>query len=962
MPDPIPPSRNAPPGVALVVTLMMMSVLVMMVVGLAGVMRNEQAAARNLTYQVLAEQMADLGARRGMAAVLAGNLNNQPAITGPGWMRSGSTFSSLFSVGASGDNKNLEEIGTNSMILGLPDNVRGEIRVGWSNLVPPNNPANRPVGRFAFWVDDEGTKVNLNSVGSNNTNLFLPLLTAFPVSADYIFVDPATGTTNSASALRAAGLAGRSNPFVTTESLKDTNVTGLNKSNNSIGPTVFRRAKGHITAWSSNVDLTPWGAQKLNLADPAVTTAQIKAMLMTNVWTNFFGAGLGLSYKYGGGIPAATNPGNFGDYVMDQIVANIQAARGQWAVPSTNTNIFLANNPRRHRQGLPTNALGWSNNAPFLNEVAVSVGYTVTGTNVVCRFVVASEIWNPWPVDAAGFRLEIRPRKFRFFISTVQAADPTQGQNPSVDPTVTPPPGSPAGTIILGGTDTANPGGVTGSSPFGCWIGPMMENNTSYPTTAGPTILLPTISSNSLVQREDTFVYDVNFSSDPQIQPLAVIDAYVQIDRVVLRDGSGRALDWVTLDDFAMAQNFGSANTTLPGDYGQLNFSPSYPFAAAGSIFASPTISAGFDPTQAMGLAKNDPRVRLPLQAWTTSGTTNGLINTAASFPAGLQAWYRTGPNQSTLGLPNGAPAINFAASPIPFLVPDPVPAGANQTNHPHFVAGYLPTGGFKSVAQLGSIHTGLPWRTLRLQPTPAAELAQGPPDWVLLDAFTVENPTTSRPRINLNGLPIALVGNNPGLVTNGSKLVPTRAWSVLCAMAPATYKLAGGTNTNTMMTNGVPVSLTKSNSVYTSIIGIGTNLTSVLSNPSSAAGWSTKSGWSSYRTGKSFFPSNGMALTGEILEVSGVADDPNQGEDVIEGRLRGFMDLLTTRSDTFSVWSVGQGLVVVTNAVGSPIRTNVMGEVRKQTVFQRIPQFDAAKNLSGYQFKVLYTRNHVVE
>ena len=51
------------PGVALIVTLMMMSIMVMMVVGLAGVMRNEQAAARNLTYQVAAEQMADLGAR-----------------------------------------------------------------------------------------------------------------------------------------------------------------------------------------------------------------------------------------------------------------------------------------------------------------------------------------------------------------------------------------------------------------------------------------------------------------------------------------------------------------------------------------------------------------------------------------------------------------------------------------------------------------------------------------------------------------------------------------------------------------------------------------------------------------------------------------------------------------------------------------------------------------------------------
>ena len=74
-------------GVALVVTLMMMSVLVMMVVGLAGVMRNEQAAARNLTYQVLADQLAEIGARAGMAAVqeISAGGSALPTATGPGW-------------------------------------------------------------------------------------------------------------------------------------------------------------------------------------------------------------------------------------------------------------------------------------------------------------------------------------------------------------------------------------------------------------------------------------------------------------------------------------------------------------------------------------------------------------------------------------------------------------------------------------------------------------------------------------------------------------------------------------------------------------------------------------------------------------------------------------------------------------------------------------------------------------
>ena len=79
----------------------------------------------------------------------------------------------------------------------------------------------------------------------------------------------------------------------------------------------------------------------------------------------------------------------------------------------------------------------------------------------------------------------------------------------------------------------------------------------------------------------------------------------------------------------------------------------------------------------------------------------------------------------------------------------------------------------------------------------------------------------------------------------------------------------------------------------------------------------------------------------------------------MVEGRLRSFLDLVSTRSDTFSVWSVGQGLNVTTNRGN---RTNIMGEVRKQVVFQRIPQINAAGNVTGYQLKAVYTRNHVVE
>jgi hypothetical protein len=199
---------------------------------------------------------------------------------------------------------------------------------------------------------------------------------------------------------------------------------------------------------------------------------------------------------------------------------------------------------------------------------------------------------------------------------------------------------------------------------------------------------------------------------------------------------------------------------------------------------------------------------------------------------------------------------------------------------------------------------------------------------------------------------------------------------ATLCAMSVATNKLAStpAARTNAEV-NGVPLSLTNPGS-FANLSPVGANLRAVLNNVdvgntnSFKTNWSAQSGWWNYKLANTnIFPfppavgANPFLLPGEILEVKGVAEDnnatPSDGEDLIEGRLRSYLDLLTTKSDTFSVWSAGQGLVVNTNRGN---RTNVMAEMRKQTVFQRIPQFDASTNLIGYKLKILYTRNHVVE
>lgn len=588
------------PGVALVVTLMMMSVLVMMVVGLAGVMRNEQAAARNLTYQVLAEQLAEVGARQGMTAVLTSTpapAAGQITATGPGWIQAGNTTRYLFSSAASAssnDIKNLERIGTNSLILGLPSGVRGSIFAGWSNLTLPGQPANRPFARYAWWVDDEGTKLNLNAVGRNNTEGFLPLLTNFPFSADWVFVTNwQTGQTNQTNANQAQALRSRLQWLPTPEVLKSSNFLNFTNAqvsggtNNVLTGEQYHQIKGHVTTWSSNVDLTPWGAPKVNLADPAVTAAQIKAMLTTNVWTNVSGGNLTLARKYGGGITDTTNPGSFGDTIMNFIAADLQSMCGQPAAPTLNTN-----NPEnlsifRHRFRLPLAPVGnqYSNTPtqrgfhPYLTEVMASVDSFAGASSITVTLYLQIEVFNPWGFDlpANNFQLSILPRKFRFHVTT---------GNDNAVPTVTGPPGflTVTGTIWPDGKGDMQ--GLRGT--LGCWAGPMIEDGNPWPIASPITRNVPALPARSHTIVSVPLVWTLLFNG---VNPVRVDQAYVMLDRVILESVGNTALDWVSLDDFSQGANYGfgpTFYTRFAADIGQMAFNRAtavYPAARRGTAY-----------------------------------------------------------------------------------------------------------------------------------------------------------------------------------------------------------------------------------------------------------------------------------------------------------------------------------------------------------------------------------------
>ena len=965
----------ASPGVALIVTLLMMSVLVMMVVGLAGVMRNEQAAARNLTYQVLAEQLAEIGARQGIAEVLsASSTNIQIVASGPGWIHRNSSRIPLFLTSTVSGVKNLEEFGTNSLILSLPDNVRGGIQAGWSNLVAPGESTARPMGRYSYWVDDEGSKLNLNLIGGPNTG-FLALTTNFPVPGSFVFIDPATGMTNNASALREVGLARRPHVFFTVESLKDTNTTTLTSSNEAVSGNVYRRTKGHVTAWSSNLDLTPWGTRKFPLGDltdttkyPTVADAQaaLKAALATNALTNFFGPNMTLARKFGGGSLSSINSGNHGDLVMDQITANILAAQGRPVVLTNPLRDYQRSNPAtsfvRHRNSMPLR-IASQYQGPYLEQVRARVDWQINAnTNVAGRLLLWVRVINPTTNRYTNWSVKVQPRKWKYVVAPV-AGSGFAGAS-AINLVYGPP---------LGGFPHTPDEGFN-IVPGPAWEVPSRIFNKSWP-------LDRFFTSNNLTfnprSTNDLFFANLITFTLAGVQanelPATVSRAYVMLDQVGLYDSGApnttNLRDWLTHDDLAQLGNYRNDGFQ---DYGQFSFHPGL-YAGAGNapinvgagVFPSPNVSL-FTPGTSLGVRKIDPQARFPVCFFVTNVTQAADLG---RLRAGGWEDSATGPRIWTTNTRVSYTNTDGSVTGITYLWPDPAPRVSDVLDHPHFTPGFYVTNGFTSIGQLGAIHTGIPWRTLRLQPQNATERSaangatNSPPDWIVLDMLTATNATNFFPMINVNGLPVCLRGTRPGVATNANGGVSARSWAVIAAMAPAGSRVSG--SPQVLASNGVPLTLMSNGMAYPNLTLIASNLTAVLSNPASPIGWSSNSTWAgAVRSNQAIFPTNGLLLRGELLEVRGVAEDisasPTLGEDVIEGRLRCFLDLMTTRSDTFSVWSVGQGLAYNTNQSTNAI---LMGEIRKQTVFQRIPMLDPNTGLvTNQQVRMLYTRNHVIE
>ena len=242
----------------------------------------------------------------------------------------------------------------------------------------------------------------------------------------------------------------------------------------------------------------------------------------------------------------------------------------------------------------------------------------------------------------------------------------------------------------------------------------------------------------------------------------------------------------------------------------------------------------------------------------------------------------------------------------VPPLPPAPFPPQPDTSSNGRFSTASFrmpypkghtknPFGLVQSPGELGFIHTGLegkskgtpakvgiPWRTLRLQPSRYTDTKEVP-DWALMDLFTVPS------------------------------VVPAVATTLF---APYGTAIAGRVNLNATAAEpfglqhraalaAVLLNARKSSVVETAKLNAteAATLADAIFNRTLAD--KKVVGAKTLLEGKQYGYTAGYDSPGEVAEIKGIADGGEESEELV----RSISNLLTTRSNVFSVYSIGQAI-----------------------------------------------------
>lgn len=934
------PSRPGQRGSALIITLMFLVLATILVIGFAEQVRLERSSAKSYLERARAEQFAQMGldSAKGILQRYTGNSSevwaSQPgALMVPASAGSKTLANSVplhsgqstLSPGAPEVESQAAELnlqmlagnGTHLITDDVPSLPLRWIYVREDGVIDTNEPpdlantANPLVGRFAFWVDDESSKINLNtawqrggknpypqshptsiSLSAISTNVTSTMvdelhtaITGSP-TGDYSVINRFLNSPAEAGAVSSGWAAaieeskfqvthynhdpgttffGEPRIMLTTQQMYAPRDSSGNFLTNASGTRYF------LDILNNSGTATNRGADPGTLAaiDAAKYTTAVKLLVdymqKTN-WPMVSGNGSIQSKYYGGDSNRLAQIAvNIIEYVRSAESAEpvIEMMRTHW----NGTNYINDLNGTTWDKDGNFQGIG---RVPFLTEVGfardLTNTVTIAGTTYFrCSFFREVYLPEEWGVEKFDL-LKPRPGENLFVnLPTVQRRDiPT----------------------------TTSSAGISDDDSFRYWISSNRQNQNGVPVSLQPID---------------------NHPSYFRVYPNDILDASGNIASSIILPGEYRVIRkdfWVDTafrDKFldgnklsvagALASSTSSGPATNPGDYfyklaqAQLIaplYSPNP--SAATTAFMVPLVGNGNSYASASTLQTDDPRNNAIQADWKSAPQTLGKHNTGVR----TDGTSSKSPNATTQA-PQDTDAsgkISGASSRMPY------PRG-----HPK-----NPDGIVQSVGELGLIHTGIegnstrtsnnvPWRTLRLQPTPAKS-TNVVPDWAFMDLFTVPTavPKAAAKIFTPYGSHVA------GRINVNSKADPFGDQS-LTRVSPLKALLTGVTKNST-------------NNAKLTADEVATLATNIYNRTLSSKG-------------KSYGFADGYDSPGEIAEIAGVADGGEETEEV----MRGIANLISARGSVFTVYTIGQSLK---QTPGNKLL--ITGELRQQVMLEGYP------------------------
>jgi len=933
--------KNAEDASALVLTLLVIVLLSATVVSFLSSTRTEQIATSNYTSKVKAEMFATTATQQAMAKIQQGfnttgnGTGNFTSVitTQPGRITkyfflngncTGNATEELFSgtgnvtTNGTANLNNLQNPGnstSNATINQWTITGNASERINVPMQVVTSN--GTVVGRIAYYVDDEGTKLNVNNATGNRSTLNVGVR-----PQDIAAIANATQTTSflsliNNSTINNSSITGWSH-FFRPEQVSAA-IAGFSGNNTPFLATATTSAS--TTANMIHL-LTPWGTQRIaiNMLSTNATDGNGTASV-----SSIFEALTGLNATSVNGTYTASNStygitgrglqnifgGNFSTKYTPVGVQQIAANMLQMRSPNTfsvnasfgyNGSILcdelgLVPNPWDTSQlyiGIPGNYLA---NTPFpvINEIGCSSVHTYAGSELRVRVYNWIELFNPYDLpytNTTNARLVYRLDKIQF--KTTTTANNTIGIEKDFrrhqDNNMFPP------TRWGGYSATIDGAGQGAQITSGDAIFPIPN----IPARSTKTVFL---------EAQTNWRANVGVNSSSRITG----NITACFERILLLANK---------DDPRSIRDAISGNDTR--DF-------VFPTVFWNSSLAN---QPGPAPTPVITFKRLDARNK------TTRNGTSGFIIYGNVTWNGTAAAIIDGNVTITKDTANGSAYQDNIAPAPDFTSGNAIPGDPILSNNSTYLltsnssadkrAPVLDFPAFSSPADLGKVPTNTLYRSLRMQMQPNKEVSPTYggtgnqtfiPDWAMLDVISFGNstdpnqPSNRFQPVNINGK-FYLPSN--ATVSNTSPPAPRTI--ALKALAKVVEISANGTIQNPMdLMQNATLTTTDDVTRFKGAAGNATTIVNAIGNMT----WSANSTWDTRRNTLRF-PVDQYILPSEIMEIAGVADAVSQTEYNIttngtstsnstshfkwnEGRASALIPAVTTRSSFFTIYAYAQ-------------------------------------------------------